>query len=264
MIEPGGDRELFLAQRLRRMRWYATALLAAMAVVFVGTSLLLERYPWLGALRAFAKPAMIGGLADWFAVSALFRHPLGLPIPHTAIVPSRKNDIGRALRAVVRDHFLVREAIEVRLERTDLAARLGAWLEHEGNAARLDRDLAAALEWLARGIDDAEIRAALAASLKSVSGKLPMSQVLATLIDVLTSGAHAQTLIDQLVRFAHEQLTAHRVDIRVRIHERSPWWLPRFVDQEIYDQLMGGLEPGFSARSRATRTIRRGPNSTRD
>ena len=65
---------------------------------------------------------------------------------------------------------------------------------------------------------------------------------MATLIDVLTSGAHAQTLIDQLVRFGHEQLTAHRVDIRVRIHERSPWWLPRFVDQEIYDQLMGELE----------------------
>ena len=72
---------------------------------------------------------MIGGLADWFAVSALFRHPLGLPIPHTAIVPSRKNDIGRALARFVRDHFLVREAIEARLERTDLAARLGAWLE---------------------------------------------------------------------------------------------------------------------------------------
>ncbi len=242
MIEPGGDRELFLAQRLRRMRWYATALLAAMAAVFVATSLLLERYPWLGALRAFAEAAMIGGLADWFAVSALFRHPLGLPIPHTAIVPSRKNDIGRALARFVRDHFLVREAIEARLERTDLAARLGAWLEQERNAARLDRDLAAALEWLTRGIDGAEVRAALAASLKSVSSQLPISQVLATLIEVLTSGAHAQTLIDQLIQFGQEQLTAHRVDIRVRIHERSPWWLPRFVDQEIYDQLMGEFE----------------------
>lgn len=268
MIEPGFDRELFLAQRLRRMRWYATALLAAMAVLFVGASVLMARYPALGALRAFSEAALIGGLADWFAVSALFRHPLGLPIPHTAIIPSRKNDIGRALARFVRDHFLVRDAIEVRLERTDLATRLGAWLEHEQNAAMLDRDLAAALEWLTRGIDGAELRAALASSLKSVSAQLPINQVLATLIEVLTSGAHAQTLIDQLVEFGHEQLTAHRVDIRVRIHERSPWWLPRFVDQEIYDQLMGELErilgeiaadpnhparAGFNARLRSLR-----------
>ena len=268
MIEPGADRELFLAQRLRRMRWYATMLLVAMGVLFVGASVLLPRFPALGALRAFAEAALIGGLADWFAVSALFRHPLGLPIPHTAIIPSRKNDIGRALARFVRDHFLVREAVEARLERTDLATRLGAWLEHERNAARLDRDLAAALEWLTRGIDGADLRAALASSLKSVSAQLPINQVLATLIEVLTSGVHAQTLIDQLVEFGREQLTTHRVDIRVRIHERSPWWLPRFVDQEIYDQLMGELErilsevasdpnhparAGFNARLRSLR-----------
>ena len=242
MNDPETARERDLKVRLRRMRWSATALLGGMAVLFVGASILLPRYPALGAVRAFAEAAVIGGLADWFAVSALFRHPLGLPIPHTAIVPSRKNEIGRALAHFVRDHFLVAEAIETRLERTDLAARLGSWLEQEHNAALVGRDLAAALDWLLRGIDGRDLRAAFDASMRGALDQLPMSTVFAQLIDVLTSGTHAQTLIDQLVQFGREQMDGHRVDIRVRIHDRSPWWLPKFVDQEIYDQLMNEFE----------------------
>ncbi len=101
-------------------------------------------------MRAFAEAALVGGLADWFAVTALFRRPLGLPIPHTAIVPARKNEIGRALARFIRDHFLVREAVERRFRRTDLAARLGAWLEDGANSARVSRDLGGALAWALR------------------------------------------------------------------------------------------------------------------
>jgi uncharacterized membrane-anchored protein YjiN (DUF445 family) len=242
MTAPVLARERELADRLRRMRWFATALLAAMATLFVAASVLVPRYPALGAVRAFAESALIGGFADWFAVSALFRRPLGLPIPHTAIIPARKNDIGRALARFIRDHFLVRETVEARLERTDLAARLGAWLEHERNAALLDRDLAAVLDWLLRGLDGAELRSAIGASLRTALDQLPVNRVLATLVEVLTSGTHAQTLIDQVVQFGREQLDAHRVELRLRIHDRSPWWLPKFVDQEIYDQLVTEFE----------------------
>ena len=122
-----------LKSRLRRMRLFATALLIVMAVVFVGTTWFASPTPYLGAIRAFAEAALVGGLADWFAVTALFRRPLGLPIPHTAIVPSRKNEIGRALARFIRDHFLVREAVERRLKRANLAARLAGWLD-EGAA----------------------------------------------------------------------------------------------------------------------------------
>ena len=111
------------------MKVIATGLLVVMAAVFLLTRALEPRYPWLGFVKAFAEAAMVGGLADWFAVTALFRHPLGLPIPHTAIIPARKNQIGRALARFIRDHFLVREAVERRLSRTDLALRLGAWLD---------------------------------------------------------------------------------------------------------------------------------------
>jgi len=89
--------EALLAQRLRRMRWFAGGLLGCMLGLFLVASHARATYPMLEWLRAFAEAAMVGGLADWFAVTALFRHPLGLPIPHTAIVPKRKDAIGRAL-----------------------------------------------------------------------------------------------------------------------------------------------------------------------
>jgi len=228
--------------RLRRMRRLATLLLVAVGVALLVANALLQRWPWLGAVRAFGEAALIGGLADWFAVTALFRRPLGLPIPHTAIVPTRKDDIGRALARFIRDNFLVREAIERRLDRTDLAARLGTWLAKGENAARVTHDLGAVLDWLLRTSDGNELRNALGASLRGAFDAVPVSAGLAALLEVLLSGAHAQTLVDKLVALARAQLESQRVLIRVRIHERSPWWLPKFVDQQIFDELIGGLE----------------------
>jgi uncharacterized membrane-anchored protein YjiN (DUF445 family) len=233
-------------RRLRRTRAFATALLVAMAAVFAGTSWLMQRAPelatWLGALRAFSEAALIGGLADWFAVTALFRRPLGLPIPHTGVVAARKDDIGRALARFIRDHFLVRDAIERRLDRTDLAARLGTWLAQDKNAARVTQDLGSALGWLLRAGDGNELRAALGGSLRGAFDSVPVSAGLAALLEVLLAGPHAQTLIDKLIEFGRAQLESQRVMIRVRIHEKSPWWLPKFVDQEIFDRLVGEVE----------------------
>jgi uncharacterized membrane-anchored protein YjiN (DUF445 family) len=228
------------------MRTVATALLVAMGAVFALTTWLIPRNPelapWLGALRAFAEAAVVGGLADWFAVTALFRRPLGLPIPHTAIVPTRKDDIGRALARFIRDHFLVRDAIERRLDRADLAVRLGTWLAHEPNAARVTRDLGSALDWLLRAGDGNGLRTALGGSLRNAFESVSVSAGLAALLEVLLGGPHAQTLTTKLVEFGRAQLESQRVMIRVRIHERSPWWMPKFVDQKIFDQLIGELE----------------------
>ena len=236
------ERDLALDRRLRRMKWVATGMLVAAAALFVVTSLLPESFPGLGVVRAFAEAAVIGGLADWFAVAALFRHPLGLPIPHTAIVPKRKNEIGRALARFVSEHFLVREAVEARLMRVDLAERLGQWLEREANARQLGRDLTVMLDWLMRAVDSAELRDSLNRGMENAFAKVPVNRTLATLIDVLASGNHAEALIDQLVQFGREQLEHNRDTIHERIKQRSPWWMPKFVDQEIYDQLVGEFE----------------------
>ncbi|MEO8463987.1 MAG: DUF445 domain-containing protein [Gammaproteobacteria bacterium] len=231
-----------LVRRLRRMRLTATVLLAAMAAVFAATTWWLPRTGWSGAARAFAEAALIGGLADWFAVVALFRRPLGLPIPHTGVIPARKDEIGRALARFIRDHFLVREAIERRLDRSDLAERLGAWLDDDTNAARVARDLCTTLNWALHSSDGGELRSALGGSLRVAFDAVPVNRAVGTLLDVLMAGDRTQVLIDQLVRFAQTQLDQHRLEIRLRIHEKSPWWLPKFVDQEIFDKLVGEIE----------------------
>lgn len=234
--------EIDLRRRLRRSQWLATGLLAAMAVVFVVTGLHRDTYPWLDLVWAFSEAALIGGLADWFAVTALFRHPLGVPIPHTAIVPRRKNEIGRAMARFVGEHFLVRDAVEGRLANVNLAEKLGAWLERPDNARRLTRDLSVAMDWLLRSVDSSDLREGVKRSLKDALDRIPPSAALAALVDVLASGRHSQALVDQLVQFGRDQLDANKAHIRARVKDRTPWWLPRFVDETIYDQLVGEFE----------------------
>jgi len=113
--------------QLDTMKRRATLLLAAATVLFVITRAFESRYPWIGYIRATMEAAMVGGLADWFAVTALFRHPLGIPIPHTAIVPSRKDRVGRTLGAFVQRNFLTREVIEFRLRSLQVGRRLAEW-----------------------------------------------------------------------------------------------------------------------------------------
>ncbi len=234
--------EAALKRRLRHMQWFATGLLIAVAVLFVVTSLLLPAYPWLGVVVAFAEAGMIGALADWFAVSALFRRPLGLPIPHTAIVPTRKKDIGEALARFIRDHFLTRDAVLPRLAEADLAGRLGGWLAREDNARLVSRDLGYAVDWLLGAVDSSELRKSLRDSLQRALEQASVSAGLGVILEVFTSGDHAQALVDHLVDVGRNQLSANEETIRERIKDRSPWWLPRFVDEEIYTQLIAELQ----------------------
>ncbi|MFO7285389.1 MAG: DUF445 domain-containing protein [Gammaproteobacteria bacterium] len=236
------ETEIESARRLKRMQRFATGLLVGMALLFVAASLLHERYPFLGVVEAFAEAAMIGGLADWFAVTALFKHPLGLRIPHTAIVPTRKNEIGRALARFIRDHFLTREAVAGRLVGADLVARLGAWLGREHNARALSRDAAVAFDWMLRTVDNAELRDAAKSGFRDALGHIPVHKALTTLLDVAIAGNYGQRLIDELVDFGREQLDKSKFEIRLKIRSRSPWWLPRFVDEQIYDQLVAEFE----------------------
>ncbi len=257
--------EAVLARRLAHMRWIATGLLLGMAGLFVATTLLMTAHPRLGVVAAFAEAGMIGALADWFAVTALFRRPLGLPIPHTAIVPSRKNDIGQALARFIRDHFLTKDAVLPRLSRADLAGRLGVWLTQGDNSRLVSRDLSIALDWLIGAVDSAELRQSLRDGLRGALQQASASAGLGVLLDVFTSGNYAESLVDQLVQVGRSQLSANEDRIRERIKDRSPWWLPKFVDEEIFDQLVGELQrildevdadPEHSARADFTQRLR--------
>src|SRR5437899_9619339 len=128
--------------QLDAMKRRATGLLALAAVVFAGASVFEAQYPWLGYVRATAEASLVGGLADWFAVTALFRHPLGLPIPHTAIVATRKEHIGRILGNFVQNHFLSREVVAANLRAVRPAARGARWLSDPEHSRRSARPLA--------------------------------------------------------------------------------------------------------------------------
>src|SRR5688572_32682024 len=119
------------------MKAAATGLLVVMAALFAVTRLYEPAYPWLGFVKAFAEAAMVGGLADWFAVTALFRHPLGLPIPHTAIIPRNKDRIGAALASFLRDNFLTPKVVARRMRNVDIAGAIGRFLANPPPEGRL-------------------------------------------------------------------------------------------------------------------------------
>src|SRR3954470_14781954 len=127
------------------MKVVATGLLVVMAAVFAVTRAFGPAFPWLGYVKAFAEAAMVGGLADWFAVTALFRRPLGLPIPHTAIIPRNKDRIAAGLGGFIETNFLSPELVEQKLRSLEVAERASAWLAHADNAAFLAQRIAAAI-----------------------------------------------------------------------------------------------------------------------
>src|SRR5205814_6027460 len=144
--------------QLDAMKRQATGLLALAGVVFVGASLYEARYPWLGYVRATAEASLVGGLADWFAVTALFRHPLGLPIPHTAIVATRKERIGRILGTFVQNHFLSREVIAANLRAVRPAERAARWLADPEHSRRIARQIAGGLAKTLEALPDEDVR----------------------------------------------------------------------------------------------------------
>src|SRR6058998_2656847 len=144
--------------QLDAMKWRATGLLALAAAVFVAASALEAQYPWLGYVRATAEASLVGGLADWFAVTALFRHPLGLPIPHTAIVATRKERIGRILGTFVQNHFLSREVIAANLRAVRHAERAARWLSDPEHSRRIARQIAGGLAKTIEALPDEDVR----------------------------------------------------------------------------------------------------------
>ena len=147
---------------LRRMKVFATGLLVLAAIVYLVARANEDGAPtWVGYVRAGAEAAMVGALADWFAVTALFRHPLGLPIPHTAIIPRRKDQIGRSLGEFVQGNFLTREVITERLEGVHVGQRLGRWLAVPANAERAAEAVADALRGTIEVLDDRDVQEAI-------------------------------------------------------------------------------------------------------
>ena len=233
-------------RRLRQMQWVAHGLLAAMLLLYLVTGFLEPQYPWLGYVRAFAEAGTVGALADWFAVTALFREPLGLPIPHTAIIKRRKDEIGDTLADFIGTHFLNREALRPRLERLDIVGVTADWLARGDNAGNLIEDVAQVLRRVMRTSDNETLRAAVKENLLGSLEQITITPVLGQVLETLILEDPDDTLLGGLVTLAQQQFDDHRQDLRDEVGQRTPWWIPDFVDDRIYRQLVSEVETALA------------------
>lgn len=230
-------------RNLRRMKAVATGLLVLAAVIYV-VAWRVERGGgpgWVSYLRAAAEAGVIGGLADWFAVTALFRRPLGLPIPHTAIIPTRKDALGRNLGDFVGTNFLSEEVVRDRLHRADVAGRLGSWLAEPAHAERVTAEVSVAVRSAMDVLRDEDVHAVLErAVLKRLAGVSlgpPLGHVLERIV---ADGAHHR-LVDVGIARLHNWLAANRETMMKLIIAQAPLWSPDFLDQRVATRVYAEL-----------------------
>ena len=222
---------------MRRLQRLALAMLLAAAAIFVVARSQEDGHPWVGYVRAFAEAAMVGALADWFAVTALFRHPLGIPIPHTAIIPHRKDQIGESLGAFVQDNFLTREVLDERLADAHIGQRLGAWLSIPANASKAGEAVADTLRGSLEVIDDRDVGSALESAIERKIRTTPVAPLVGRAIDVAMEGGHHQRLLDAVLTGLAGFLDDNRSTFRSRLEEESPWWVPEPIDDRIFEKI---------------------------
>jgi uncharacterized membrane-anchored protein YjiN (DUF445 family) len=228
------------AHRLRRMKRWPLLLLLLMAVVFLLT--LNRPEPWAGWVHAFAEAGMVGALADWFAVVALFRHPLGLPIPHTAIIPRRKDEIGHSLARFVAEHFLHPEVVRAKLEKSAMSLHIVGWLQSSAGRQRLVSTLLRLLRWGSSAWREENVRAFLRRFSVQQMQRAELGPLLSRLLEWLIQDGRHQALLTQALRYAVVILHDHREAIRGNVQQESPWWLPGFVDDRIVQQMLDRIE----------------------
>ncbi len=238
---PAAD-EARRAADLARMKRTATGLLLAATAVFVVTRILEESQPWLGFVRATAEAAMVGAIADWFAVTALFRHPLGIPIPHTAIIPNRKDDIGRGLGTFVQQNFLTRAVVEERLVGISLAARLGAWMAEPENAARLGDQAAGVLRSTLDTLRDEDVQESLETAVGERLRAVEAGPLLARGLDLAVADGRHQEVLTVLLRKVAEAVGENEDVLRARLERETPWWVPDRVDDRIFTRVHTGVQ----------------------
>jgi uncharacterized membrane-anchored protein YjiN (DUF445 family) len=224
------------------MKAFATGLFLVVSVVFVVARLLEDHWSGFGYVRAAAEAGMVGALADWFAVTALFRHPLGLPIPHTAIIPTRKDQLGEGLGSFVQANFLSPEVLSGRLAAMDIAGRLGAWLVDERHARRLSANAGGVIRALTEVLGDEDMQHALEAGVVQRLLATPAAPLAARVVDAAVDGHHHEVLFDNALRTLSRFLEENRALLRQQVALQSPWWLPVPIDDRLFRKLFNGAQ----------------------
>jgi uncharacterized membrane-anchored protein YjiN (DUF445 family) len=224
------------------MRAIATGMLVAMAALFLAANAWDETYPWLGFVKAFAEAAMVGGLADWFAVTALFRRPLGLPIPHTAIIPRNKDRIGETLAAFLRENFLIPAVIARRMRQVDVAGAIGRFLANPAPEGRMREGASRLLADLLESLDQERlggmVKSAVAARMRS----LEIAPLLGKTLEAAMTEERHVPLLDAIVTWVGRTLDANEDIIRDMVHQRAGWIMRLAgLDEKLAEAIIDGL-----------------------
>lgn len=237
LLSPADQERL---RALRRMKAIAIGALVFMAVAFVVAFWLESKQPWLAYVRAAAEGGMVGALADWFAVTALFRHPLGLPIPHTAIIPNRKDEIGRTLGEFVETNFLAADVVRTKLQATAIAHRGGEWLQQTPHAERVAAEGATIATAVLNALSDDDVRDLITdlarEHLVQPEWGPPAGIWLEKIVDADAHHGAVDLAADSIATW----LESNAESFTGLVSRRLPSWVPRlahrFVDDTVYHE----------------------------
>ncbi|WP_442808423.1 DUF445 domain-containing protein [Trinickia soli] len=226
-----------------RMKYVATALLAAMGGVYVVSRIYEPAYPLLGFARAGAEAAMVGGIADWFAVTALFRHPLRLPLPHTAIIPRNKDRIGENLAKFVETNFLAPELIAGKLERIDFTTQFARWLSEPARNRQIAQWGLEFLPSLLAAVDDDEVRRFIHDHLARRVRDVDTPTLVGTIAETLLDDSRHHAVVTELLRQLTLLFEEHKPLIRQRVRESTAWlWKKLSIDEKVSDNLIAVVD----------------------
>lgn len=255
--------DLAQQNRLRRTRGLASGMLLLMALIFVTSLTVSAPHDLILFVRAVSEAALVGGLADWFAVTALFRRPLGLPIPHTAILPANRDRIAEGLARFLDQHFLMPEVLAPELRSLHIGESIARWLADRRHATGLSAEITRALPHLLRAVDDRQIvtflRRALGPQLRNIS----MAPLLGHTVKVLTASGYHEAVVDRLLDFAGDFLRQNESRLIEGVGERRQRWMPKAINREIARAMLRGAneliedlrQPGGGARQRLLTAI---------
>src|SRR3954465_7745485 len=225
------------------MKVVATGLLVVMAGVFIAARMLEPRYPWLAYVKSFAEAAMVGGLADWFAVTALFRHPLGLPIPHTAIIPRNKDRIGEALANFLKENFLIPAGVARRMRNINVAGATGRFLQTPaGQGTRIRAGASRLIADIFESLDDERLGGIVKGAISSRLRRTEISPLLGHALASAINEERHVPMLEAAIRWTARALDANEQLIRDMVRKKANWVLRLAgLDAKLADAIIDGL-----------------------